>query len=378
MNPRQPRTTIIDTEEALAQLISRAITTDAVAVDTEFVWERTFYPRLGLIQIALSTDDCKLIDPVALTDLTPLGRLLACPDVIKIFHDARQDLSILARATGATPRSIFDTRLAAGFAGLAPTLSLASLVEELVEIRLDKGETRTNWRRRPLTDSQLRYAADDVRHLRTVRRRLLARITDPQVRGWLAAEMAQFDHPEHYDTFLPIDRSLKVKGRRHLPPQGKEVLRRLAAWREEVARRRDRPRRHILADPVLVAICTTLPVDRTQLRTQTAIPAKTLERDGDEILAHIKRWRQQGKPALREQRPPGKLTAEEKKMVQQLRNWIATRGEQCGVDPALVGNSSELKILAHTIVAGEKGDTLRQRQGWRREFLEDFFDRREP
>ena len=137
--------TLIQNEAELEILVSRAKKTDAVALDTEFVWERTYYPQLGLIQIALSDEDCFLIDPLAIKNLQALGQLLSDRGVVKIFHDAPQDLAILQRATGATPQNIFDTRLAAGFASLPATLSLGNLVKELLDIDLAKDETRTNW-----------------------------------------------------------------------------------------------------------------------------------------------------------------------------------------------------------------------------------------
>ena len=132
---------MISTEEEFTSLIDRALRTDSVGIDTEFIWERTYYPRLGLIQLALSDEDCHLIDPLALEDLTPLGRLLGDFSVIKILHDAPQDLTILSRVTGVIPQNIFDTRIAAGFSGLSSTTSLVRLLHDLLEIDLPKTET---------------------------------------------------------------------------------------------------------------------------------------------------------------------------------------------------------------------------------------------
>ncbi len=192
---------VIATDAALAELVVEAGQRDAVAVDTEFLWERTYYPRLGLIQLALSNEECFLIDPLAIDTLQPLGELLANKRVIKIFHDAPQDLIILARATRAVPQNIFDTRLAAGFAGLPATLSLANLVNQLLDIKIDKSATRTNWLRRPLSEKQQLYAADDVRYLRAIRVLLLARIVTPETERWLQEELSFFDNPQYYNFF---------------------------------------------------------------------------------------------------------------------------------------------------------------------------------
>ncbi|HPK37407.1 MAG TPA: ribonuclease D, partial [Kiritimatiellia bacterium] len=153
--------TLITTAADLADLNTRLLRAEAVALDTEFFWERTFYPVLGLVQLA-TPDGCWLVDAVCLKDLSALAPLIASPSVTKVLHDAPLDLTILARATGAVPRSVFDTRLAAGFAGLSATLSLQALLQEVLGVTIAKGETRSNWLRRPLSENQIRYAAEDV------------------------------------------------------------------------------------------------------------------------------------------------------------------------------------------------------------------------
>ena len=146
---------MIQTTSELTAFVKRAREMDAVALDTEFVWERTYYPQLGLIQIALSDEDCELIDPTAIDDLSPLGDLLSDRKVVKILHDAPQDLAILLQATGTPAQNVFDTRHAAGFADLPATLSLSNLIKELLDIDLPKTETRTNWLQRPLKQEQI-------------------------------------------------------------------------------------------------------------------------------------------------------------------------------------------------------------------------------
>ncbi|MCK9174449.1 MAG: ribonuclease D [Desulforhopalus sp.] len=367
--------TIIDNNAALTQLMEDARTMDAVALDTEFLWERTFFPRLGLIQLGLSDEACFLIDPLAITDLSPLGDLLADSRVVKIFHDASQDMSILSQATGVTPRNIFDTRLAAGFAGFPATLSLSNLVEVLLNIHLDKTETRTNWLKRPLTEKQVSYAQDDVRYLRAVRVLLLSRIVEPAVKKWLAEEIELLDHPENYNTFLRTDRSKKIKAGQHLLPKAREVLRRLAQWREETAETRDRPRGHILQDNILCDICNTLPTSRSELQERTAISDKACQHYGDELIALLAKWRAEGEPSLAGEKRPKKMNRQEEKMLVELHNYIDTTGETLGVASGLLGNNGEIKTLTRFLCSKKdsKNTALRQQQGWRREFLTDFF-----
>jgi len=182
---------MINSMDKLNDLVEKARSTDAVAIDTEFVWTRTYLPQLGLIQLALSDEDCYLIDPLAIDDLSAFGKLLADQRVIKIFHDAPQDLAILHAATGHIPKNIFDTRLAAGFAGLPATFSLGNLIRNLLDISLAKTETRTNWLRRPLDKKQVNYALDDVRYLRAARVILVNRIIGPEIKSWLQEELCQ-------------------------------------------------------------------------------------------------------------------------------------------------------------------------------------------
>src|SRR5690606_18384671 len=150
---------MIETRDALQALVDRARTAEAVALDTEFVWERTYYPQLGVVQLGLGGDDVHLLDAAAL-DLAPLGALLTDAAVVKVLHDAVQDLTILRRATGASAVNVFDTQRAAGFVGLTSTLSLQDLFAEAVGVKLPKGATRSNWLKRPLSDEQTAYAED--------------------------------------------------------------------------------------------------------------------------------------------------------------------------------------------------------------------------
>ena len=181
---------MIDTPQALAELVDRALTKECVALDTEFVWNRTYYPKLGVIQLALAGDDCHLIDTVALEDLSPLGAVLEHSDIELILHDAVQDLTILRQATGAFPRNIFDTRCAAGFANMSSTTSLAELLANTIGVALEKTETRTDWTQRPLSDKQLAYAIEDVCYMHEVRDVLRQRVAKIGRNPWLAEELA--------------------------------------------------------------------------------------------------------------------------------------------------------------------------------------------
>src|SRR5690606_17063912 len=183
---------------------------------------------LGIVQVGFSEDDVYLVDAAAL-DLSPLGVVLEDPSIVKILHDAQQDLLLLRRATGAYPQNVFDTQLAAGFVGLSATASLADLVQALFGVALPKTATRTDWLRRPLSDEQLDYAEDDVRYLPEARLRLLDLAGQRGRTEWIAEELAHYDDPARYDEKDPRTQYERISGTGRLDPRQMAVLRELAA-----------------------------------------------------------------------------------------------------------------------------------------------------
>lgn len=358
---------MITSEKNLAALINQARATDAVALDTEFVWERTYYPQLGLIQLALNREQCYLIDPCAISDLSSLGDLLTDPKVSKILHDAEQDLTILKQATGAEPQNIFDTRLAAGFAGFSATMSLSALLETLLQIKLAKTQTRTNWLKRPLTSQQREYAADDVRYLRALRRHLLQRVT-PQAQKWLTMELQRFNEPATYTPLADKQRYTKVRNAALLNQQGLAILRELAAWREHEARRKNRPRGHIIHDNVLFCLAKKQIQQQNAIADCGAISQRSINNYGKKLIAAVQRGLalppQRYPPSLRKIR----LTPDQQKAFAKLKDFITTQGDLYGIDPSLLGNMAELKqflLNPHDPLA-----PIKQQHGWRQQFLE--------
>jgi ribonuclease D len=355
---------MITTAEDLQALIDRARETDAVALDTEFIWERTYYPKLGLIQLGLSDEECFLIDPCALDDLSPLGELLADPTVVKIFHDAPQDLCILRMATGRDPKNIFDTRLAAGFGGLSSTLSLVALLEFLLDIKLEKNETRTNWLKRPLSNAQAEYAKNDVRYLRAMRILLLARVL-PETQPWLAAELARLDTPDNYTGIDDTKRYTKIKGNSKLDCKSLSILQELCTWRETEARKQNKPRGHIIKDNVLLSIAKEQLRDPKAIQNCGQISTKSVNTYGDNLIQLVnlgmKNPEEECPPLLRRVT----LNKKEKEAFTNLLNYIRLKSDVNGVDPALIGNKNELMRC----VKNTSPSTSRQKKGWRKEFL---------
>jgi ribonuclease D len=228
---------LITSAGALQSLVDRARRVDHVALDTEFVWERTYYPRLGLIQLGFGRNEVHLVDAPAV-DLKPLGELLADSAVIKILHDAEQDLAILSRHTGAEPANIFDTQLAAGFVGLTATISLQALVVALTGIQLTKGATRSDWLQRPLSGEQVEYAREDVRYLPAVYEALIRRLEERGRLEWALEEMQHYERLELYAEEDPRERYRATKGRAKRGFGGRDyaVLQELAATSYQTTR----------------------------------------------------------------------------------------------------------------------------------------------
>ena len=355
---------MITTADALERLAARLLGAEAIAVDTEFFWERTYWPILGLVQIA-DADTCWLIDTVRLTDISALGPVLTAPSVIKILHDAPQDLGILARATGAAPRNVFDTRLAAGFAGFSSTCSLQALLRDALGIELSKAETRSDWLRRPLREAQLRYAADDVAYLVRVRETLLSRCASDTVRAWLAEELARLDEPSLYGDRDPRLMYQRVKGGSRLTARQFAVLRELAAWRESAAKERDWPRGHVLPDTVLVDVAQASPTDHAALAAVPEFPRRMPEEIADQLLEAVAAGL--AVPNGECPRPPDfDLAAKRasKARCDQLLERIKAACAPFGIDPALVASRAD----AESYVQAQAQDTVDApllAQGWR-------------
>ena len=357
---------MIHTAQALAELVKRALDCERVALDTEFVWNRTYYPKLGVIQVALASGDCHLIDSMAIADLSPLGALLERTEVELILHDAQQDLAILRRVTGAFPRNVFDTRCAAGLANMSSTISLAELLEQTLGVVLDKTETLTNWVRRPLSEDQLAYAIEDVRYLHEVRDVLRARVEEIGRSTWLAEEMAAYDDPRLYEERDPREQFTRIKGRGRASRRELAILRELTAWREEEAQRRDRPRNHILADETLVVLARRKPRSLEELgRLRT----RGKRRYDHCVLEQIRRGLAvpDAECPPRPRRPQLDKKVVERKLAQSMA-YLRRQSDAAQIDAPFVAARAEVRNLVCAAVAATPEDH-RLLRGWRRDFI---------
>lgn len=260
---------LIETPEALQGFLDTIAGTDWIALDTEFMREKTYYPRLCLIQLA-TLDQIACVDPFQL-NLKLLEPLLFDAGVTKVFHSASQDMEVLYHELGRVPAPVFDTQIAASMLGYGDQVGYANLVKAILDRDLDKSQTRTDWSRRPLSEQQIRYAADDVRFLTNVFMRLLRDLESHDRMHWLRPEMEALSNPGLYEP-NPDGAWQRVSGVKRLKPRERGVLKTVAAWRERAAMESDRPRRWLLADDVLIDIARRTPQDINALRELRGFP----------------------------------------------------------------------------------------------------------
>ncbi len=225
--------------------------------------ERTYFARLCLIQLA-SDDVAAIVDPLAIDDLSPLKELLTDPKVVKMFHAGSQDLEIFYRLFGVATAPVFDSQVAATLAGFPQQVGYGALVKEVMGVTLDKGDTYTDWAKRPLSDTQVEYALNDVRYLPEIRRRLLSEMEREGRIDWLAADFSRLEDPATYEV-VPRELWRRVKRVSSLNRRQLAVAREVAAWREDEAQRRDVPKRWVVGDESIIEIARRAPKTADEL-----------------------------------------------------------------------------------------------------------------
>lgn len=276
----------IDSEKRLMALCEQLDKCDWLALDTEFIREKTYYPKLCLVQVA-SPNTVACIDAIAMQSLSPLIDILYKGNTTKVFHAAYQDLEILFRLCGAIPRPIFDTQIAASLLGFGDQVGYATLVDQALDTTLDKAHTRTNWSLRPLNQRQLRYAADDVRYLVQLFLEFSSRLTEMNRLEWLYEETEQLFSERVFEVSLD-DAWKRVKGANKLSPRQLAVLQALAAWREVRAMKANRPRRWILSDVTLLNLARRCPEDLAALAKIQGVSRKFCKHYGESLVDAIR------------------------------------------------------------------------------------------
>ena len=296
--------------QAVEEIASRAAAANRVALDTEFFWERTYAPQLCLVQVAVD-EHVALVDPLEGAPLEPIAELVADPNVEVVMHAPAGDLLAFGLRYGVKPTRVVDTQLLAGFVGLTASASLDRLVDAVLKTQLHHDESFSDWRRRPLTPVQCRYAADDVRYLIPLVDRLFERLDQRGRRAWAEAEMSR-RYADGEDVVPDPQRAWrKVQRRGKLAPRQLAVLRAVSAWREETARRRDIPASWLVKDPTLIELARLAPQSEEEARRIRGI-GKSLP-GGRRADPAATRWPRGRRPSCRppsaHPRPPSRAAS---------------------------------------------------------------------
>jgi ribonuclease D len=361
--------TLVRTDEQLRTVITDAREAGRMGLDTEFLREKTYRAKLCLVQVSVP-DAIYLIDPLDDIDLKPLAEVVGDPDVETIVHAGRQDFELLNERFGYTPKNVLDVQIAAGFVGLAASLAYGALVANVLDVRLQKGEAYSEWCRRPLTDSQLRYAADDVRWLLPVADALERKLDQMGRWEWVTEEMRSFEDPDSYGVDLD-EIWRRVTGRGTLSPRHAAVLRELARWREETAAARDIPRGWLVKDPTLVEIARRTPASLQALKAIRGINAREAERSANAIMAAIDRGKE-APPIESSKAPPKRAQIRARMLVGLADAVVRSHSEKAEIATELVATRGELEAVLTNHAAG----TLREAnhrllRGWRRDVAGD-------
>lgn len=358
MSATPPVTTSAGLLDALARLDSA----DFVALDTEFMRESTYFPKLCLIQAAIP-DAVAVLDPLTLPDLAPLWQFLGNRQRTKVLHAARQDLEVFATATRdlPVPGPIFDTQIAAALLGYPAQIGYGSLVAERLGRTLAKGHTRTDWTRRPLSPEQLQYAEDDVRYLAPLYLDLLAALQAAQRLDWLYEETRELEQLDLHRTD-PDAAWRRLKGLDRMQPQQRATAKLLAQWREAAAIKHDKPRGWILADDALREIADLLPTTIADLEAIRTLPPGVVRRRGEELLTLIERGRGDAANEAAASNP-SRPQPQQLALVTKLMNLARETAQHAKINAELLATRRDVEQL----VFAQRTEHLLS--GWRREII---------
>lgn len=352
----------IDSVDALTTLCDELRKRPYIAIDTEFLRERTYRPELCLVQVK-HEELLACIDAIAIDDLSALSELLLDESVVKVFHAASQDLEIFYLLTKHVPAPLFDTQIAAPLLGYNEQIGYGNLVKEYLGIELSKTHTRADWTRRPLPEQQIQYALDDVIHLESLYVGMHAQLTEQNRIDWLAPEFAEQAKVEKYDQPAG-ERWKKIRNIQRYKGPALSIIQQLARWREIKAREINQPRNWLLKDDVIISLAQQRPDSVKELTHIRSLERKTREKFGEEILDTIAKAAEippDPVPAIKKKQ---KLTNANLAKLQLLNAWVHHRAAELEIAPSLLAPQ---KLLEKMVT----GDGIGALHGWREPLIGD-------
>jgi len=373
VTPPNPPLPYVTDQRALESLCHTLRQSPRLALDTEFVGEDTFIPRLELIQVATAATAAVIDFPAvqASGSLDVFWELICNAKIEKIVHAGRQDLDLFAIHAGQIPKPFFDTQIAAAMVGYGAQVAYANLVQRLHGKKLAKAHTFTNWSARPLSDDQIAYALEDVEFLLSIHTHLQDRLSTLGRLEWVSEEFARLETAVGEKSREPQERYQRIRGWDTLKPKGAAVLRELAAWREAEARRRNVPRGRVMRDEVLLQLARHPPKSVNELRGLRGVHSSEVDRQGEQLLATItsalalppSAWPE----VPRERKPDPESTG----IVELLQAVLKARAAEEGIAPTMLATSSDLQ----TLVEAKQNRTALDvpiLRGWRRQLAGDL------
>ena len=357
----------ITSQSELTDLCGRLESAESIAFDTEFISERTYWPVLCLVQVA-ADGVLAVIDPLGIDDMAPFWRLLADERRETLVHAGREELGFCLRSIGAAPGRLFDIQIAAGLVGLEYPAGYSTLLSKLLGEKLRKGETRTDWSRRPLTDRQIRYALDDVIYLHRLRDALLEKLEQAGRTKWFTDEMNRWS--KSVEAAAGEERWGRVSGASRLDRRSMAVVREVWRWREEQAKRRDMPARRVLRDDLLVELAKRRTDNPKQIALIRGMEWRDIKRAIPELAECVRRAMQ-----LPDEELPEKIRRQPGPQLTLLGQFLATALSgiclQSQVAIGLVGSVQDVRdLVAHRLGIGHKSDrTPSLAEGWRAEIV---------
>ncbi len=347
----------IDKVEQLHELCDRVAKADWVAIDTEFLREKTYYPIFCLLQIA-TRDWVACVDPITIKDLSLLFTELNRKDLLKVLHSSRQDLEIFFQLTGQVPAPIFDTQIAAPLLGFQENPGYAMLVSNYLNINLPKTHTRTDWSQRPLNPEQLKYAADDVIYLGQVYELMRNQLDNLGRLTWLEKDFAMLENPLLYQPD-PKDAWLKIRGKNRFTGKQLLIIQRLCEWREKTAQLENRPKNWLLKDDLLLELCKFQPETVPELAKIHTINDRLVRKHGQTIVNLIVEAKQSSDSLALEKKRTQKKTPIHEAILDVLNAVLRIRAEENSINPVAIASRKDLEKL----LFDEDDNPLLQ--GWR-------------
>ena len=333
----------INTPEQLATLCEQIKKESWLALDTEFLREKTYYPKFCLLQIA-TPEWVACVDPIALPSLDSLFEVIYSPSIVKVFHSCRQDLEIFYQLTGKIPEPLFDTQIAAPLLGFQENPGYAMLVSSLLNINLNKAHTRADWSKRPLIEAEIQYAADDVIYLCKIYQMMLQKLAELGRGEWLERDFAELTNPSLYEV-RPEKAWLKIKGKNKLTGRQLSIVQALSEWREKTAQTEDRPKSWLLRDELLFDIAKLQPETVSELANVRGINERAVNRYGAELCQLITEAKNRAPIPLNEKGRPAKKTQQQEAILDILTALVRIRAEENSLNPIILATRKDLEVL---------------------------------